>query len=55
MIGVVSHAGDPHAIAVLNHLRSTGADVVLLDTADLPSPWARTNNPDPPGRRGGCG
>ena len=28
MIGVVSHAGDPHAIAVLNHLRSTGADVV---------------------------
>ena len=53
MIGVVSHAGDPHAIAVLNHLRSTGADVVLLDTADLPSRAALTTSQDPAAGWGG--
>lgn len=47
MIGVVSHAADPHATAVLDRLRSVGADVVLLDTADLPSHGALTTTQDP--------
>lgn len=47
MIGVVSHADDPHATAVLDRLRTAGADVVLIDTADLPTRAAITTSQDP--------
>lgn len=49
MIGVVSHEADPHATAVLDRLRSLGADVVLLDTADLPSRAALSTAQEPNG------
>ena len=47
MIGVISHASDPHAAVVLDRLRSAGASAVLLDTADLPSRAALTSTQDP--------
>ncbi|HSP59660.1 MAG TPA: hypothetical protein VLO09_01240 [Ornithinimicrobium sp.] len=53
MIGVVSHAGDPHATFVLDRLRTSGADVVLLDTGDLPSRSALTTTQDPTAGWGG--
>ncbi len=36
MIAVVSYPDDPHAQAVMSHLRDAGAPAVLLDLADLP-------------------
>jgi glutathione synthase/RimK-type ligase-like ATP-grasp enzyme len=53
MIGVVSHAGDPHATFVLDRLRAAGADAVLLDTAALPSTAALTTRQEPCGAWGG--
>jgi len=36
VIAVVSYPDDPHAQAVMSHLRDAGAPAVLLDLADLP-------------------
>lgn len=42
MILVVSHLGDPHAQRVIEHLRTAGREVVLLDLGDLPARAALT-------------
>jgi glutathione synthase/RimK-type ligase-like ATP-grasp enzyme len=36
VIAVVSYPGDPHAEAVIGHLREAGVPVTLLDLSDLP-------------------
>ena len=36
MIVVISHAGDPHAMRVIDVLQRQGEDVLLLDLAELP-------------------
>ena len=37
MIVVISHAGDPHAVRVIELLRRHGKDVVLLDLSLFPT------------------
>jgi glutathione synthase/RimK-type ligase-like ATP-grasp enzyme len=42
MIGVISHPGDDHALAVMRALIAAGREVRLLDTADFPTSMTLT-------------
>jgi glutathione synthase/RimK-type ligase-like ATP-grasp enzyme len=53
MIGIVSHDGDLHASTVRQHLDASGAESVLLDTADLPTQVELTTWTQPGGEWSG--